>query len=35
MSEKEDWNLAFDMMRLVHTNVKIKGEKSNLPFVDV
>ena len=35
MSEKEDWSFAFDMMRMVHTNFKIKGEKSNIPFVDV
>ena len=35
MSEKEDWNFVFDMMRTAHTNFKNKGEKSNIPFVDV
>ena len=35
MSEKEDWNFVFDMMRTAHTNFKNKEEKSNIPFVDV
>ena len=34
-SEKEDLNFTFDMMRTVHTNCKINGEKLSILLADV